>query len=210
MSQPILYAELGFFLAQGAAAILEYYAVDSPLAQPRNAIFGHLFSTIIGVGVARLFAMNPRAESLYWLAGALACAIAIVVMGLTKTVHPPAGATALLASVDPSTRALGWFLIPVVLLGSILTIAVALVINNIQRQFPIYWWTAESLPPGRRDDLEMSSWQTGNNNHSGRSLETCGSGEQNVTIKRGNVLVSDCLFLTNDEMSFLVNLSNRI
>jgi hypothetical protein len=31
-----------------------------------------------------------------------------------------------------------------------------------------------------------------------------------VTINRGKVVVSDCLFLTRDEMSFLVNLSNRI
>jgi CBS-domain-containing membrane protein len=180
------------------------------LAQPRNAIFGHLFATVIGVGVARLFAVDPRIESLHWLAGALACATATLVMGLTKTVHPPAGAAALLASIDPSTRALGWFLIPVVMLSCTLMIAVALLINNIQRQFPIYWWTAESLQPRWQDDAETSSLEAGDDGRSERSLKPSSSKEHKVTIKRGNVVVSDCLFLTRDEMSFLVNLSNRI
>lgn len=66
-------------------------------------------------------------------------------MAFTKTVHPPAGATALLAVVDDAIIDLGWFLIPVVLLGCALMLVAALVINNIQRRFPIYWWTPEDL-----------------------------------------------------------------
>jgi CBS-domain-containing membrane protein len=66
-------------------------------------------------------------------------------MGITKTVHPPAGATALLAATDPGISRMGWFLLPFVLLCSILMLCCALVVNNIQRQFPMYWWTPVDL-----------------------------------------------------------------
>ena len=56
---------------------------------------------------------------------------------LTRTQRT--GATALLAAVDPDVRALGWYFIPVVLLSSTLAISVALITNNIQRKYPVYW-----------------------------------------------------------------------
>lgn len=66
-------------------------------------------------------------------------------MALTKTVHPPAGATALLAVVDDTLIHIGWFMLPVMLLGCALMLGVALVINNLERRFPVYWWTPEDL-----------------------------------------------------------------
>jgi CBS-domain-containing membrane protein len=47
-------------------------------------------------------------------------------MGLTKTIHPPAGATALLCSTELAIVALGWLFLPVIILGTILILAVAL------------------------------------------------------------------------------------
>jgi HPP family len=70
-------------------------------------------------------------------------------MGATKTVHPPAGATALLAATSPDITQLGWFLLPLVLLGSALMLASACIINNMHRQFPVYWWTPVDLGPKR-------------------------------------------------------------
>ncbi|CAG8951294.1 hypothetical protein HYFRA_00008044 [Hymenoscyphus fraxineus] len=131
----------------GAAAILEYHTIDSPLAQPRNAILGQFFAAVIGVGVTKLFQLNSNFESLRWMAGALAVGLSSAFMGLTKTVHPPAGATALLTSTSPEITRLSWFLIPLVLLGSTLMVSVACILNNIQRQFPLYWWTSLSLLP---------------------------------------------------------------
>lgn len=83
-------------------------------------------------------------------------------MALTKTVHPPAGATALLAVVDNNLLDIGWFLIPVVLLGCALMLGVALIVNNIERRFPIYWWTPEDLSKKkpilqRRDSSELKN-----------------------------------------------------
>lgn len=127
--------------------MLEFYAIDSPLAQPRSAIMSQLFSSIIGVGISKGLARapSPSAQDLKWLAGAASCACTTVVMGLTGTVHPPAGATALLAVTDNSVSQLGWLLVPLVLLSSTLMLVVALIINNVQRRFPSYWWTPEEV-----------------------------------------------------------------
>ncbi|KAG5982712.1 hypothetical protein E4U55_001502 [Claviceps digitariae] len=132
----------------GAAAVLEFYTIEAPLAQPRNALVGQFISALVGVTVAKLFQLSDRFPDTQWVGGALACALATALMALTKTVHPPAGATALLAVVDTTLVRIGWFLLPVVMLGCALMLAVALLVNNIERRFPIYWWTPEEC--GRR------------------------------------------------------------
>lgn len=142
----------------GAAAVLEFYSIDSPLAQPRNAVFGQLVSCIIGTAICKLFLLSPHFDDIRWVAGALACAAATSVMAITKTVHPPAGATALLAVVDDNIVSLGWFLIPVVMLGCALMLVVALLVNNIQRRFPAYWWTPEDL---RGQERPWRKWGKG-------------------------------------------------
>ena len=88
---------------------------------------------------------NP-VPSLSWLASSLAAAIAIVVMQMTKTTHPPAGATALLPVVEPVINRLDWYFLPVVLLSSVLVLVVALLNNNIQRRYPVFWWAPPQLP----------------------------------------------------------------
>lgn len=82
-------------------------------------------------------------------------------MTITKTVYPPAGATALLAAMDPQVEQLGWFLLPLVILSAALTLIVSLLINNIQRQYPIYWWTSAKLEAKRTvHDIEKESLST--------------------------------------------------
>lgn len=60
-------------------------------------------------------------------------------MQITKTTHPPAGATALLAATDQDIQRLSWYLLPVILLSSSVVLVTALLINNIQRRFPTFW-----------------------------------------------------------------------
>ncbi|RMZ81184.1 hypothetical protein DV737_g2679, partial [Chaetothyriales sp. CBS 132003] len=144
----------------GAAAILEYNTIESPLAQPRNLIFGQLLSAVVGVGITKLFELLPatRFEELQWLAGALAVSTASLVMSVTKTVHPPAGATALLAATTAEIKQLGWWVVALCLLGSMLTLVSALLVNNIARQFPIYWWTpSHSLQTREENDIEKGA-----------------------------------------------------
>ncbi|KAF3906739.1 hypothetical protein AA313_de0202594 [Arthrobotrys entomopaga] len=144
----------------GAAAILEYGVVKSPLAQPRNCILGHFISAVSGICVTKIFKHSDHFEDIRWLAGALAVGIASAVMTLTNTSHPPGGATALLAAVDPGARGMGWYLLPYILIGNSIFICIALVVNNIQRRFPVFWWTAKetgsrlSSALKKSDDLE--------------------------------------------------------
>lgn len=122
----------------GASAVLIFGAIKSPLAQPRNLMGGHLISAVIGVTAAKLFAFAP------WLAAALAVSLSIAVMHLTRTLHPPGGATALIAVIGgPNIHQLGYFyvLMPVAA-GVFVLLAVALLFNNLppQRRYPEYWW----------------------------------------------------------------------
>ncbi|RZJ37116.1 MAG: HPP family protein, partial [Chryseobacterium sp.] len=100
----------------GASSVLVYGAVNSPLAQPRNLIGGHVLSALVGVTVYKL------CPDILWLNASLAVAFSIVVMQITKTMHPPGGATALIA-ILPSEKiqALGyWYALSPVLSGAII------------------------------------------------------------------------------------------
>ncbi|KAI0164448.1 HPP family protein [Hypoxylon sp. FL1284] len=214
----------------GAAAVLEFYAIESPLSQPRNAVLGQVFSSVIGVGVSKLFALGAATRDLTWLGGSLSCACAVAFMALTGTVHPPAGATAMLAVVDRSVVRLGWFLLPVILLGSVLMQSVALLLNNIQRRFPVYWWTPAEV--GRRDkggqqqqgqqqqkpQGQTRSSESGSDTSSKLEITASRHVEEGrvvdepakIVIRRGHVSVPGDTYITPEEKTFLEELSLRL
>lgn len=194
---------------KGAAAILEFNTIESPLAQPRNAIIGHFISAVVGVGITKLFELHPNFEALRWVAGAMACGLASAAMVLTKTVHPPAGATALLAAVDPVVSHLGWYLLPLVLLSTALTLVSALLINNIQRQYPIYWFTPVDLSKGV-DDVEKTH-TVGRLSIGGRnSHREAKESENQIIITSQRIFVPDHLFLATEEKGILEILRDRL
>jgi len=121
----------------GASAVLIYGAIASPLAQPRNLVGGHIISAVIGV--TAYLALNE----FMWLASAVAVATSIAVMQATKTLHPPGGATALIAVIGSTNiHELGYLyaIIPVGV-GATIMMVVALLINNIpqERKYPKFW-----------------------------------------------------------------------
>lgn len=121
----------------GASAVLIYGAVRSPLAQPRNFIGGHVISAIIGVTCFKLF------PSQLWISSSLAVATSIAAMHATKTLHPPGGATALIAVIGSiKIHNLGYlYVILPVGVGAMIMLAIALIINNIpsSRRYPEFW-----------------------------------------------------------------------
>lgn len=122
----------------GASAVLIYGAVKSPLAQPRNFLGGHVLSAVIGVTCYKLFPEQM------WLASSLSVATAIAGMHLTKTLHPPGGATALIAVIGSDRiHNLGYLyvLLPV-FAGALTMLLIALLINNIpkKRSYPEFWF----------------------------------------------------------------------
>jgi CBS-domain-containing membrane protein len=124
-----------------ASSVLLYGAPRSPLAQPRNVLGGHVISALVGVTV-RLLMPGPVCPA--WLVAALAVAAAIAVMHITRTLHPPGGATAFIAVTGgPRIVALGYqFALVPAGLGAAVLLVVALVVNNAAkgRRYPEYWW----------------------------------------------------------------------
>ncbi len=121
----------------GASAVLIYGAPAGPLSQPRNLVGGHVLSALIGVVCYQL--LTPH----LWLAAALAVATAIALMHLTRTLHPPGGATALIAVIGgPEIHDLGyWYILLPVGSGALIMLLVAVLINNIpaSRRYPAFW-----------------------------------------------------------------------
>lgn len=121
----------------GASAVLIYGAIRSPLAQPRNLIGGHILSGVVGVTAYIVFHQE------IWVASAVAVATAIALMHATKTLHPPGGATALIAVIGGAKiHHLGYLyaLVPAGA-GAAIMLAVALLVNNIPktRRYPEFW-----------------------------------------------------------------------
>ncbi|SOV03809.1 uncharacterized protein UDID_03617 [Ustilago sp. UG-2017a] len=136
----------------GASSVILYGAPASPLGQPKAFVGGQFICALTSVCITKLFQLNRHynpnliddSHSLVWVAGGIATGTALCLMNLTDTVHPPGGATALLASTSPPVVRLGWRYLPVVLLSSVIMEVWALLWMNLGRaKYPHYWlWPA--------------------------------------------------------------------
>lgn len=116
----------------GATCVLLFAVPESPLAQPRAVVGGHVLATMIGL--VCLATLGSDGTSI-----AIAVGLAIGVMQLTRTVHPPAGATPIVVIMSGAA----WhFLVSPVLVGCGLLVVLALVFNNLAktRHYPRFWF----------------------------------------------------------------------
>ncbi|KAF7785898.1 hypothetical protein PRUB_a0300 [Pseudoalteromonas rubra] len=74
--------------AFGASCVLIFAVPDSPLAKARNVIIGHCLTALVGVVFFAFLPVNA-------ITLGLATGLAVSLMVLTKTLHPPAGANPL-------------------------------------------------------------------------------------------------------------------
>jgi CBS-domain-containing membrane protein len=113
----------------GASCVLAFALPQSPLAQPRNVIGGHLISTAVGITAFSLLGNQP-------LAFGAAVGFAIAAMELTGTLHPPAGADPI---VVLTAKASWTFLISPVLMGAVAIVLLAIVYHRAisRRPYPI-------------------------------------------------------------------------
>ena len=118
----------------GASSVLVYGIIQSPFSQPRNLVGGHVISAFIGVTVHKL------APDIIWIAAPLAVSFAIILMQITKTLHPPGGATALIAVIgSDKIKDLGYmYVLSPVLIGVLILLFTALIFNNMtsSRTYP--------------------------------------------------------------------------
>ena len=122
----------------GASAVLIYATPTSLYAQPRNLVLGHVLSAVIGVSCAVFFNDNIV------LASATCVSFSIVLMHFLRCIHPPGGATALIAVIGgEEIQSLGYlYVITPIGLGAVLMLLIALLVNNISkhRRYPQYWY----------------------------------------------------------------------
>ncbi|KAL7751196.1 hypothetical protein RI367_003402 [Sorochytrium milnesiophthora] len=209
----------------GASAVLVFGAIEAPLAQPRALVFGHLIASFIGVCMTKLFllASHETFMSLRWLSGSLSTALAIVAMQASATVHPPAGATALLPLVSAPITELGWYYIPVIALSSILMLAVGLLLNNIQRRYPVYW-IAPSPPAApapvvadsavttavvQVDDDHKTPAAVADDDERVTGVAHGSTGDE-LVIERTGIMVPAWLTVTGEERAVLERIQQRV
>lgn len=123
--QPLL---LGSF---GASCVLLFGYPDAPFSQPRNAFFGHLISSC--VGLACLYIFGP-----VWWSVAIAVALAIFLMMFTRTVHPPAGSNPVIVFLTHPAFSFAW---APTAIGAFILVVCAVLFNAAARKrtYPVYW-----------------------------------------------------------------------
>ena len=108
----------------GASMVLVMSVHESPLAHPRNILFGHILSALSGVFV--VFILEPSTLSV-----GLAAGLAIFLMMATKTVHPPAGANPIIVVLG--AKGIDFVLMPVAV-GASFIILFAIIYNKLLKR----------------------------------------------------------------------------
>ncbi|MEU4098829.1 HPP family protein [Streptomyces sp. NPDC026673] len=104
---------------------------ESPLAQPRHVIGGHMLSCLVCFLVLALGWHGPWAAV---VGSGIACGVVLVL----KAAHPPAMATAVMIMLTdpPVTR-----FVPLLAAGAVLLVAVQMVSARLRREvYPTSWW----------------------------------------------------------------------
>jgi HPP family len=130
-------------------------------------------------------------------------------MTMTNTVHPPGGATALLAVIDPTIVGMGWIFVPLMFLGSLLMFLVALGVNNLQRIFPVFWWTPRDVGWKSVDDVE-SGWQ--GKEEEGKKIERIENAgfRQMIVLSASGVVIPEGFALDSEQVQMLEVLRDRL
>ena len=105
----------------GASMVLVMAVHESPLAHPKNVLFGHIISAFSGVFVFAIFGFSS-------LSVGAGVGLAIFLMMLTKTVHPPAGANRIIAILG--AKGAGFIIIPVAA-GALFRVLFAIIFNKL-------------------------------------------------------------------------------
>ena len=113
----------------GASAVLLFAVPASPLAQPWPIIGGNTISALVGVAVTYMVLDTM-------LAAGIAVSLAILMMSLTRSLHPPGGAAALTAVIGGTavTQSGFWFPLVPVALNSIALVCVGLIFHRLARR----------------------------------------------------------------------------
>ena len=123
----------------GALLTLQFALTAAPAAQPRNSVYGIVFSVAISLLFKLL--LFELAGVPQWIAAAIGVSLAIGGMSKAGIVHPPAGAAALIFAMSNNSNEKDLVLVGILLCADLAAIFMATLINNLSatRQYPMYW-----------------------------------------------------------------------
>eukprot|EP01101_Sappina_pedata_P010532 TRINITY_DN6662_c0_g1_i1.p1 TRINITY_DN6662_c0_g1~~TRINITY_DN6662_c0_g1_i1.p1 ORF type:complete len:260 (+),score=8.32 TRINITY_DN6662_c0_g1_i1:79-858(+) len=132
---------ISFLIASYASSSLLVFTLpNSPSAQPRAIIGGYFLCSFTGVTFNKLLGWYPQ---IYWLTCCISSTIAVLLMSLTKTFHPPAASMSLLPIAGSIlVKEMGYVFPPICMLGATIIIVIALIGNSYSKMviYPEYWW----------------------------------------------------------------------
>jgi CBS domain-containing membrane protein len=136
----------------GASAVLLFAVPSSPMAQPWPIIGGNSLSALVGFAVGQALGHGA-------IACGLAVGLAIAVMSVTRSLHPPGGAAALTGAIGGSLvdSAGWWFPLAPVALNAVVLVAVGLLFHRLSGHPYPHSQAPESAtedpPPTQRDGV---------------------------------------------------------
>ena len=108
----------------GASMVLVMAVYESPLAKPKNLILGHTLSALSGVIIFYLLGNT-------FVSLGLGVALAVFVMMITNTVHPPAGANPIIVIL--TGQSLNFVFLPVAV-GAVIIVVFAYLYNKLLKR----------------------------------------------------------------------------
>lgn len=124
----------GLFIAGsfGATMVLIFGYPESPFSQPKNVIFGHFITSLVGV---LIFAFLPIGQ---FLQIAIGVGLGIFLMILFGVTHPPAGGNPILIILGAASYK---FLLNPIILGSLIIVVYAIILNRfvLKKNYPNSW-----------------------------------------------------------------------
>ncbi len=111
----------------GASLVLVMAVHESPLAQPKNVLLGHILSAMGGVLIYSFMGVSA-------LSIGLSVGLAVFLMASFKVIHPPAGANPIIAVLGG--EGIDFIIMPVAL-GAVFIVLFAIIYNKIlNRNYP--------------------------------------------------------------------------
>jgi len=124
----------GLFLAGsfGSSMVLLFGYPESPFAQPKNVFFGHFVTSLVGVLILYFLPVDQ------FLQIAIAVGLGIFLMILLDVTHPPAGGNPIVIILGSVSFD---FLLNPIILGSIIIIVYAIILNRyiLKKSYPSSW-----------------------------------------------------------------------
>lgn len=114
----------------GATMVLVFAVPQSPLSQPKNVIFGHLITAIVGLIFVNYLPID------FWSLG-LAVGVGIFLMIVLNIIHPPAGGNPLLIMLGGHTSFT--FALYPILTGTCLIVIMALIYHGLVSRLAYGW-----------------------------------------------------------------------